>query len=411
MEPADAPALTLLLVDDDRVHSRLLEARLSRAGYRVVMASTGKEGLELARQHRPVVLLCDWLMDGMDGVEVCRKLRADPDIASTYVILLTSRSRVEDRVTGLDSGADDFLSKPVDSEELMARVRSGVRLYQANERLQSLADELQRQKSRLDAELAEAAGYVRSLLPGPLPMNDADAGPSAASVVRAESLFMPSHELGGDVFDYFWIDDDHFALYLADASGHGLAAAFPSIALHSVVRSGSLRVDLRRPAAVLQALNVSFSMERQQGRYLTMWYGVFHRRQRRLRYASAGHPPALLWSNHEKTPLSKLSGHGMALGLFEDATYGSTSVQLVDSATLLLYSDGIYEVPTVAGGMWTLADFIQLVEQHRCSVQVPQGLEALVERVGVETGGLHFPDDYALVRASFAADGISIGSA
>jgi sigma-B regulation protein RsbU (phosphoserine phosphatase) len=403
MEPV-APALTLLLVDDDRVHSRLLQARLSRAGYHVLMATSGAEGLELARRHKPVVLLCDWLMDGMDGVEVCSRLRADPEIASTYVILLTSRSRVEDRVTGLDAGADDFLSKPVDTEELLARVRSGVRLYQANERLQILADELQRQKSRLDAELAEAAGYVRSLLPPPIPPA------SRSPFVRAESLFVPSHELGGDVFDYFWIDDDHFALYLADASGHGLAAAFPSISLHNVLRSGSLRVDLCSPAAVLEALNASFSMERQQGRYLTMWYGVFHRRQRMLRFASAGHPPALLWSHQGSLPLSKLSGHGLALGLFDDATYGNTSVQLVDTTTLLLYSDGIYELPTTAGRMWTLPDFIALVEQQRARVQSPRGLNVLVEQVGVETGGLRFPDDYALVMATFPEEGADEGS-
>jgi sigma-B regulation protein RsbU (phosphoserine phosphatase) len=391
MGPSASP-IPILLVDDDRIHSRLLQARLQREGYGVTMAPSGPEGIELARRHRPVVVLCDWLMEGMDGVEVCQAFRADPALASTYFILLTSRSRVEDRVLGLDSGADDFLSKPVDQEELLARVRSGVRLYQANERLQGLADELQRQKSRLDAELAEAAGYVRSLLPEVI-----------EGAVGVRSRFVPSHELGGDVFDYFWIDDDHLALYLADASGHGLAAAFPSISVHNLLRSRSFRVDPRQPAAVLASLNTSFTMERQQGRYLTMWYGVYERRRRTLRFASAGHPPALLWSAEVNVPLSQLSGHGLALGLFEESTYVSTSVPLQGPFSLLLYSDGIYEVPAADGTMGTLSDFIRLVEDCRPLLREQDGLDRLVQEVRRRTGGVGFLDDYALVHAEFAA--------
>ncbi len=393
MGPSASP-IPILLVDDDRIHSRLLQARLQREGYGVTMAPSGPEGIELARRHRPVVVLCDWLMEGMDGVEVCQAFRADPALASTYFILLTSRSRVEDRVLGLDSGADDFLSKPVDQEELLARVRSGVRLYQANERLQALADELQRQKSRLDAELAEAAGYVRSLLP------EVIEGP-----VGVRSRFVPSHELGGDVFDCFWIDDDHLALYLADASGHGLAAAFPSISVHNLLRSRSFRVDPRQPAAVLASLNASFAMERQQGRYLTMWYGVYERRRHTLRFASAGHPPALLWAAQANGPLSQLSGHGLALGLFEESTYVSTSVPLQGAFSLLLYSDGIYEVPAADGTMGTLSDFIRVVEDCRLQLAEPDGLDRLVQEVRRRTGGVGFHDDYALVHAEFTAGG------
>lgn len=391
------PAIPILLVDDDRVHLRLLRARLSRAGYTVLTAADGAEGMALARSHRPMVVLCDWLMERMDGVEFCRLMRADPELASTYFILLTSRSRVEDRVHGLDAGADDFLSKPVDSEELLARVRSGVRLYQANEHLQLMADELQRQKSLLDAELAEAATYVRSLLPAPT-----WGGPTGEAVLAC-SRFVPSHELGGDVFDYFWIDPDHFAVYLADASGHGLAAAFPSISLHNVLRSKSLRVDLRRPGAVLEALNQTFAMERQQGRYLTLWYGVYQPRRRRLRYASAGHPPALLWSTEQRLPLSKLSGHGMALGLFEEARYTSTSLDVPLNASLLLYSDGIYEVPRPDGSIGDLNDFLRSVEVTRPQLAGEHGLDALVD----SAAGTGFSDDYCLLLLRFPGVSLS----
>lgn len=389
IEGCSAP-VTILLVDDDRIHSRILEARLKAQGYEVRIADSGVNALEQARQDPPTLILCDWLMDGMDGLEVCRQIKANQVLETIHFILLTSRSRVEDRVIGLDCGADDFLSKPVDPEELLARVRSGIRLHQANERLQLLAIELQRQKERLDRELAEAAGYVRSLLPQAL-----------RGTLTVDSCFLPSHELGGDSYDYFWIDNDHFVIYLADASGHGLAAAFPSISLHNQLRSRSLNVDLRDPAAVLEALNSGFQMEDQQGRYLTLWYGVYQSSTRILRFASAGHPPALLWTNDKEDQSTWLKGQGMALGLFNDAIY-STEIRKVDpGACLLVYSDGLYEIARPGQPMWSFPEFLNLVEECHIMLRGEDGLEILLTQIQKRSGIATFSDDYSVIRALF----------
>ncbi|MCP9773217.1 SpoIIE family protein phosphatase [Synechococcus sp. Tobar12-5m-g] len=380
--------ITILLVDDDRIHSRILEARLKSQGYHILVVDSGESALQQARLSPPTVILCDWLMEGMDGLEVCRAVKADPVLEAAHFILLTSRSRVEDRVTGLDCGADDFLSKPVDPEELLARVRSGIRLHQANERLKDLADELQRQKARLDQELAEAASYVRSLLPKAI-----------SGAVTVDSCFVPSHELGGDSFDYFWLDEDHFVVYLADASGHGLAAAFPSISVHNQLRSRSLPVDLREPAAVLKALNAGFQMEQHQGRYLTLWYGVYQPSTRTLRFASAGHPPAMLWSRGGAFPARWLQGQGMGIGLFEEATYITESLPVGEGACLLVYSDGLYEVPLPGGTMWSLPEFMDVVEECRGLLGATDGLDHLLGRIQVITADAPFTDDYSVILA------------
>ncbi len=383
-------SITILLVDDDRIHSRILEARLKGQGYQVLIANSGESALEQARLSPPTLILCDWLMDGLDGLDVCRAIKQDPALEATHFILLTSRSRVEDRVIGLDCGADDFLSKPVDPDELLARVRSGIRLHQANERLKLLADKLRHQKERMDQELAEAAGYVRSLLPE-----------EVRGAVVVDSRFLPSHELGGDSFDYFWVDDDHFVMYLADASGHGLAAALPSISLHNQLRSRSLSVDLREPAEVLKALNSGFQMERQQGRYLTLWYGVYQPSSRTLRFASAGHPPALLWSEDGESPTSWLKGQGMALGLFEDATYITESHAVDHGACLLVYSDGLYEVARPDEPMGSLPEFVDLVEGCRDLLRGEDGLDRLQARIQTINGDASFTDDYSVFRVIF----------
>jgi phosphoserine phosphatase RsbU/P len=389
MDVGRAP-ISILLVDDDRIHSSILAARLKSQGYQIRIADSGAKALEQARHNPPTLILCDWLMDGMDGLEVCRQIKADQNLVGIHFILLTSRSRVEDRVIGLDCGADDFLSKPVDPEELLARVRSGIRLHQANERLKLLAAEVQRQKGRLDQELAEAATYVRSLLPQ-----------EVRGVVTVDSCFEPCHELGGDSFDYFWLDDDHFIAYLADASGHGLAAAFPSISLHNQLRSRSLNVDLHNPAEVLTALNSGFQMDHQQGRYLTMWYGVYQLSTRTLHYASAGHPPALYWADESESSLAWLRGQGMAIGLFEEAVYETQTWTVDHNSCLLIYSDGIYEIARPGQKMWTFHEFIDLVRESRTKIRSTNGLAILIKEIQANSNATEFTDDYSAIRIIF----------
>ncbi|RMH71381.1 MAG: response regulator [Cyanobacteria bacterium J007] len=126
----------ILVIDDDGATRLLLKRNLQLEGYQVFAAKDGREGLEQAREHRPDLIICDWVMPFYDGVEVCRQLKADPRLGNTFFILLTSsRGEINHRVEGLDAGADEFLSKPIDAEELSARVRAGLRLQQVTARL------------------------------------------------------------------------------------------------------------------------------------------------------------------------------------------------------------------------------------------------------------------------------------
>lgn len=146
----------ILLVEDDSATRLLLKRDLQLAGYEVTAAKNGEEGLRLAMQLRPALIICDWVMPLMDGVEVCRHVKAVPELAPTFFILLTSREAIADRIEGLDAGADDFLSKPVALNELLARVRAGLRLYraqqdlcEANQQLNLTLRDLQRTQAQL----------------------------------------------------------------------------------------------------------------------------------------------------------------------------------------------------------------------------------------------------------------------
>ena len=169
----------LVIEDDGSTHQPLVEALVAQ-GYTVATADSGKEGLALAETLGPGVIICDLNIPGeIDGLTLCHRLKQDPRLDMTVLILLTDRYSAGDRIKGLEAGADDLLSKPVDIEELNARVRAGLRLYQVTQ-------DLRQQKSRLEAELAEAEGYVRSLLP-----------PDQGGRVPIQSRFLPSQQLGG----------------------------------------------------------------------------------------------------------------------------------------------------------------------------------------------------------------------
>ncbi|HEY9600810.1 MAG TPA: SpoIIE family protein phosphatase [Allocoleopsis sp.] len=375
----------ILVIDDDPAIQILLKRTLISQGYEVVVASDGEQGLAQARTLRPGLVLCDWNMPGMTGLEVCRQVKATPHLSTTIFILLTARTSLEDRVQGLDAGADDFLSKPVEMAELKARVRAGLRLHQ-------LSRDLQHQKQLLEAELAEAAEYVSSILPEQL------AGPP----VTIDSRFIPSRQLGGDGFDYYWLDSEHLAIYLLDASGHGLRAALPTLSVLNLLRSRALpKINYYQPSDVLRRLNETFQMTQRNDKYFTIWYGVYNQVTRQLTYASAGHPPAILLSG---TPASSIHVHrlktlGLPVGMFPDADYADECCEVNDLSTLYIFSDGIYEINQPDGTVWGLEPFIQLLAE--CKSKNACTLDQILHALQAVNPKDYFDDDLSLLEINF----------
>lgn len=379
----------VLTIDDDPILRMVLAKTLKEQGYEVIAAVDGEQGVEQARAVKPDLIICDWSMPGMDGLEVCRHVKADPDLEQTFFILLTARSAVADRVVGLDMGADDFLTKPVDTSELLARVRAALRLLQANQNLKRLAIDLQHQKQILEAELAEAAGYVQSLLPVPMQGN-----------VTINAKFLPSRQLGGDCFDYYWIDDDTLVLYLLDVSGHGLSAALLSISIQNWLRSQSLpREILVQPSQVLRILNDTFQMNKQNDQYFTIWYGVYHQSQRQLCYSSGGHPPSVLLSKlGGDINIQRLKTPGVAIGLFSDTEYVERYCLVEPQSTLYLFSDGIYEISQPQGRIWGFEQFVDLLShQEKAGSDIDLVLEEICSLHDIES----FEDDCSLLQVQF----------
>ena len=375
----------ILIVDDDPAIQILLSRALRKSGYDIIVAKDGEEGLNKAQEIKPALIICDWLMPGMTGLQVCRHVKANPELATTFFILLTSRVSIKYRVQGLDAGSDDFIGKPIDLQELKARVRAGLRLHQ-------LSKDLQQQKQLLEAELAEAAEYVASILPEPL--ND--------SLVTIDVCFIPSRQLGGDSFDYFWLDSEHLAIYLLDVSGHGLRAALPSISVVNLLRSRSLnQVNYYQPSDVLARLNYTFQMTQRNDKYFTIWYGVYNLFKRELVYASAGHPPAiLLYIDDDNDILEKrLDAQGIPIGMFAESTYQDSYCLIKPESTLYLFSDGVYELKQEGGNIWGLDNFVEVLKQHNHHSE--DHLAQILAQVKLHNLARHFEDDLSLMQIDF----------
>ncbi|MBE9038855.1 SpoIIE family protein phosphatase [aff. Roholtiella sp. LEGE 12411] len=374
----------ILIIDDDHSMKILLKRMLEKQGYEVLAASSGEEGIEKALACHPALIICDWIMPGLNGLEVCHRIKTDPKLSTTFFILLTSLDSVADCVKGLDAGADDFISKPIEQNELQARVRAGLRLHQ-------LSRDLQTQKLLLEAEMSEAAEYVRSLLP--LPTTDP---------FNINFRFIPSRQLGGDCFDYYWLDSDYLAIYLLDAAGHGLKATLPSVSVLNLLRSRALKsLNYYQPSDVLRALNDTFQMSYQNDKYFTIWYGVYNRVKRQLIYASAGHPPAILvtCTNQTISEVKYLKTPGMPIGMFPEAKYVDGFCNIENSSTLYIFSDGAYEITKSDGTLWSLDAFIQLLAniQHPFDYQLEQILNYLIALNSKEA----FDDDLSIVQIQF----------
>ncbi|WP_421656480.1 PP2C family protein-serine/threonine phosphatase [Leptothermofonsia sp. ETS-13] len=375
----------ILIIDDDAAIQIVLRKLLVAQGYDVIVATSGREGAKMAAEYLPAVIICDWMMPGMNGLEVCRCIKADPELAASYFILLTSRTTVEDRVRGLDNGADDFLCKPIELDELTARVRAGLRLHQVNQ-------DLQAQKRVLESEFNEAAEYVRSLLPPPM-----------TGKLQIDSRFIPSRQLGGDCFDYYWLDPDYLAIYLLDVSGHGLGAALPSISVLNLLRSQSMDgVNFYQPNSVLRALNETFQMDNQNDKFFTIWYGVYNQVKRQLIYSSAGHPPAILLPKASRGggPFVPLKTSSMPIGMLPDTRFVNQRYEIESSGILYIFSDGVYEIMQPDGNIWGLEAFVDLLVNDARNID-RFGLDYILERIKALNPKGSLDDDLSLLRIEF----------
>jgi sigma-B regulation protein RsbU (phosphoserine phosphatase) len=388
-----ARPVTVLLVDDQAIVGEAVRRMLAPDADIVFHSCPDpSRAIETANAVQPTVILQDLVMPEVDGLTLVKFFRANPATRQTPMIVLSSKEEPVIKAQAFALGANDYLVKLPDRIELVARIRYHSRSYlnqlERDEAYRRLAE-----SERLMAEeLAQASRYVQSLLPAPL-----------TGDVRAEWLFVPSTQLGGDMFGYHWLDADHLAVYLLDVSGHGVGSSLLAVSATNLLTSQALPdTDFRNPGRVLSRLNDVFQMEKQNGKFFTIWYGVYRRGDRTLAYSNAGQPPPLLWTGAAagEAPLQQLKATDPVIGMCpQGMEFETRSVGLGPYAVLLVYSDGAFEIEKPDGVMWKLQEFVDFV------AALPRDGEPLGPRMLAHVRGLRgaelLADDYSVLEVRF----------
>ena len=392
--------LTALVVEDSASQRAMLKMLLAKWGFETLTAGDGAEALAICKEQHVDFVLSDWEMPRLSGPELCSELRGLGREDYTYFILLTSKSEKNDVASGLDAGADDFLSKPVDIGELLARMRAGQRqlrmqedLVDKNRRITEAFDRLNNLYESIDRDLRAASRLQSSLIPEP---------ESLCGPVRIARLYRPAGHVGGDLIGFFEVSESRIVVYSIDVSGHGVSSALLTAQLANLFtpthydenigirRLPSGEYHPRNPAAVAQELNERLQGEADNDQYLTMAYADVNFDSGEIRFCQAGHPsPAIIRCDGT---VEYVGGGGVPIGLIPDIAYENTAVQLEPGDRMLFYSDGIIECENIEGKMFEEERLSSVLGRYYRAREI-MVLDLIMEDMKEFAGSKPFEDD------------------
>ena len=334
----------ILVVDDTPLNIGVISGALKDT-YKTKVATNGEKALALASaEEKPDLILLDIMMPGMDGYEVCSRLKADPATSEIPVIFLTGQTSAEDETRGFEVGAVDYVHKPFSPAVVKARVRSHILLREARAQLAA-------QLLALNNELEMARQIQLSILPHSIPQLPG---------LKIAARFLPMTSVAGDFYDFIQIDDKHIGILVADVSGHGLPSALIASMLQVALTGQAAHAS--EPAKVLAGLNRALCGKFTHN-FITAAYVYADLEENLMRYAGAGHPPVLQWRDSAGKTTQVLE-NGLILGMFEEARYEALEFPLEPGDRYVLYTDGVLEAANSAQEQFGADRFMRFIESH-----------------------------------------------
>lgn len=346
--------MRILIADDSSDAREILARLLKRWGHEVVSASNGEEAWEALAREPIRLVISDWMMPVLDGVELCRRVRAATWDRYVYLILLTARDDKEDLIEGMNAGADDFLTKSFSFRELQVRLRAAERILGLEGELAARNTELNEKNADLETALARIGQDLRAAA-----MLQASLLPRRADLTTAfnvDWLLQPATEIGGDIFNLFLLPGPYVGFYHLDVAGHGVPSAMMSVSLSRTLTAqlndgqlgaqGAAGPVARPPHQVVAELNRQFQPD-DFTPYFTMVYGYLNGDTGAGALCQAGHPHPLLVLG--TGAIESIGEGGFAVGMLDDVPYDTVTFTLAPGDRLLLYSDGITDCRNPAG--------------------------------------------------------------
>ena len=394
----------LLLVEDEPSNLKVLYETLNGRGYRLLTAKSGEQALAIALKAHPVLVLLDIMMPGIDGFETCQRLKANPETRDAAVIFLSALEEAKDKVRGFALGAVDFISKPFDAEEVIARVETHLTIRRLERTLLRTNRELAAAAQRMKLELEAAARVQQSFLP--------EAAPDVEGA-RFAWAYRPCQDLGGDYFNVFAFDRRHVGVLIVDVCGHGVASSLLTVSVARtlsalrgnrslVMEASATEADAYRisaPSDVLRRLNTLYPMDMRARLYFTCLYGVLDLEKPCLRFASAGNPGPIVV--HSDGSTERHDRPGIPIGLLADADYEDYTLALQPGDRLYFYSDGLSEERNPDGRLFG-AERMRSVIADTVKLGLDESIAKLIGAVVAWRGSESLHDDIAIVATQLS---------
>jgi sigma-B regulation protein RsbU (phosphoserine phosphatase) len=381
----------ILIADDEFASRRTLQHALARAGYGVTAAGSGEEALKRVRTEAYDLLVLDFEMPDLNGMEVCAAIRADPRLSQLPIIVLTGHSGEAEEIGCLQAGANDFVTKPVSVSALAVRIDTQVRLQALASELQARNSKLEHWQTLYETDLNAARFVQQAIIPTKLP---------AIPGWAVQACYQPLIQVGGDIWNWRRLPHRRWLIWIADATGHGVAAALYTSLIALIF--GHASEEAQSPAEVLSRVNEEFySVFRGKG-FFTAACAILDPAGQVL-YAGAAHPPAVLL--RDQGPPELLLSRSTLLGLSPLLRAEDNRQELAIHESLLLYTDGLYS-DAVGRGRLTYRDLVAALPE--ASTEVAGFFGRLTGRLRARSdAGEGFTDDATgvlITRSTDSAD-------
>ena len=374
----------ILVVDDDATSRKMLVRTLSSAGYDCYESDNGVETLKLVQGEQPSLLLLDFDMPGLNGAEVLKRMRADgdPAVAQIPAIMLTGHGGEESEVLCLEAGADDFVTKPINTAVLRARIETQLRLRSMRRQLQHQNEELEEWRQNLERDLAAARLTQQSLIPQK---------PPALRGWEVAASYRPVIQVGGDIYGWLRMRDNRILFWIADATGHGASAALLTALAKLLFHHGSVEHDA--PASIMRAVNSDFRNIFGTRSFMTAMCVALDPTSGRANVVGAGHPPLLVARHDGGT--DAIASSAPPLGLVERARFIETIVDLRRGDAFVLYTDGLFGAANGEKPRLTPEDLAKMIDLSAPSAEAL--LMSMMNQATPADGEHPLPDDVAAV--------------
>jgi two-component system sensor histidine kinase ChiS len=372
----------ILVVDDEPMNLQVMINYLSIEGCDVITAMTGPEALDKLEHEKVDLVLLDVMLPRMSGYEVCRIIREKYSPYDLPVLMLTAKNKPGDIVTGIEAGANDYLTKPVDKQELLARVRSLISL--------KVSVRLNNELALIKRDIQIAHDIQNTLLTHDFPRIDG---------VDIALRYVPMNELGGDFYDVQMIGDNKLAVLLADVSGHGIPAAF-ICAMLKVVYSFH-REDADNPSKLMKSIsNGMFNYT--GGQFITACYACIDLTKMRISHANAGHWPLLIYRKSEHR-IIKAVDNGIPIGWTVEASYNPVESEILPGDRIIMHTDGIIEARGITNKMFGEQRLHKYILEHgECPVDdFVDGIIAAILQWSAEDSDANLKDDVTIIAIDY----------